>query len=118
MKVLVVEDDPDIQLLVAAVLSMDPRFSIAGGAASAEEGIELARSIQPGLIVLDHGLAGELTGIDAAPRFKEVAPEAKTILFTARAELRLRVGDELVIDALLLKTDVNQLLHLAQRLTA
>ena len=67
--------------------------------------------------MLDHGLAGELTGIDAAPRFKEVAPQAKIILFTAHAELRVRAGDEPAIDAFLLKTDVAQLLPLAQRLT-
>jgi hypothetical protein len=29
--------------------------------------------------VLDQAPAGELTGIDAAPRFKEVAPQAKII---------------------------------------
>ena len=115
---MVVEDDPDIQLLIQTVFSLDSRFSVAGKAASAEEGLELARSTEPGLIVLDHGLAGELTGIDAAPRFKEVAPQAKIILFTAHAELRARSDDEPAIDAFLLKTEAIELLPLAQRLTA
>jgi DNA-binding NarL/FixJ family response regulator len=113
----VVEDDPDIQFLIQSLFSLDSRFAIGGAAASAEEGFELARSTEPGLIVLDHGLAGELTGIDAAPRFKEVAPRAKIILFTAHAELRVRAGDEPAIDAFLLKTDAEKLLPLAQRLT-
>lgn len=114
---LVVEDDPDIQFLIRTVFSKDARFTVAGEAASAEDGVELARSTEPGLIVLDHGLAGELTGLAAAPKFKEVAPNAKIILFTAHAELRIRAGDEPAIDAFLLKTDVQQLLPLAQRLT-
>lgn len=117
MKVLVVEDDPDIQFLIRTVFSYDVRFSVAGEAASAEDGFELARSSEPGLIVLDHGLAGELKGIDAAPKFKEVVPNAKIVLFTAHAELRVPAGDEPAIDAFLLKTDSAHLLPLAQRLT-
>jgi len=118
MKVLVVvEDDPDIQFLIQTVFFLDSRFSVRGGAASAEEGFELARTAAPELIVLDHGLAGAMTGLEAAPHFRELAPEAKIILFTAHAELQVRADAEPAIDAFLLKTDVERLLALAQRLT-
>jgi len=118
MKVLVVvEDDPDVQFLVEIVFSEDDRFAVAVLAASAEAALEMARTTEPGIIVLDHGLAGALTGLEAAPRLKEVAPNAKIILFTAHAELRHPAADEPAIDAFLLKTDVSQLLPLAQRLT-
>jgi len=81
MKVLVVvEDDPDVQFLIETIFSMDSRFSVAEVAASAEEALEMARTTGPGLIVLDQGLAGRLTGIEAAPRFKEVAPLARITL--------------------------------------
>jgi CheY-like chemotaxis protein len=113
----VIEDDPDIQTLIQTVFSRDSRFSLSVTAASAEEGLGLARSTEPGLIVLDHGLAGELTGIEAAPLFKEVAPLSKIILFSAHAELQARAEDEPAIDAFLLKTDVAKLLTLAQRIT-
>ena len=70
MKVLViVEDDPDVQFLVETIFSMDSRFTLAGVAESAEEALESLRTAEPELIVLDHGLAGPLTGLDAAPRF-------------------------------------------------
>lgn len=118
MKVLVVvEDDLDIQFLVQSVFFQDKRFSVLGGAESAEAGLELARTTEPGLIVLDHGLTGMLTGLEAAPRFKRVAPLAKIILFTAHAELQIPATAEPAIDAFLLKTDVKQLLPLAQELT-
>lgn len=113
----VVEDDPDVQFLVETIFSMDSRFTLASVAESAEEALESARTSEPGIIVLDDGLAGALTGLDAAPRLKELAPHAKTIMFTARAELRARADDEPAIDAFLLKTDAVQLLTLAQRLT-
>ncbi|NMM23124.1 MAG: response regulator transcription factor [Phycicoccus sp.] len=118
VKILVViEDDPDLQFLIETIFSMDDRFSIAGAAASAEVALEMARTTEPGIIVLDHGLAGALTGIEAAPRLKEVAPNAKIILFTAHAELRQTAADEPAIDAFLLKTNSAKLLTLAQKLT-
>jgi DNA-binding NarL/FixJ family response regulator len=115
--VVIVEDDPDIQSLIATIFSMDPRFSVAGLATSAEEAVELARVTGPEVIVLDDRLAGELTGVEAVPRFKEVAPEAKIILFTAHADLQARVVSQPAIDAFLLKTETGELLPLAQQLT-
>jgi DNA-binding NarL/FixJ family response regulator len=118
MKVLVVvEDDPDVQFLVETIFAMDSRFALAGVADSAEVALETARTSEPGVIVLDHGLAGALTGLEAAPRLKEVAPQSKIIVFTARAELRRMADDEPAVDAFLLKTDAEQLLPLAQHLT-
>ena len=118
MRVLiVVEDDPDAQLLIQTIFSLDPRFTLAGFAETAEEAIETARLTTPGIIVLDHGLAGSLSGSDAAPRLKELAPETKIILFTAHADLKSAAEAEPAIDAFLLKTQSTQLLPLAQRLT-
>jgi DNA-binding NarL/FixJ family response regulator len=113
----VVEDDPDIQSLIQAVFRADRRFSFDGAAESAEEGIEVARAARPALIVLDHGLTGVMTGLQAAPMFKDAAPRAKIILFTAHAELERSADDEPAIDAFLLKTNVRQLLVLAQEIT-
>jgi len=118
MKVLVVvEDDPDVQFLLEAIFSMDSRFTLARVAASAKAALESVRTSEPGIIVLDHGLAGSLTGLDAAPRLKSLAPHAKIILFTAHAELQPRADQEPAIDGFVLKTDSTQLLPLAQRLT-
>jgi len=118
MRILVVvEDDPDVQFLVEIVFSEDDRFSVAVLAASAEDALEMVRTTEPGIIVLDHGLAGALTGLEAAPRLKALAPNAKIILFSAHSDLRYSAADEPAIDAFLLKTDITQLLPLAQRLT-
>ena len=115
--VVIVEDDPDIQSLIETIFSMDPRFFVAGLADSAEDGVELARTTEPEIIVLDDRLAGLLTGVDAVPLFKEVAPLAKIILFTAHADLQARVVNQPDIDAFLLKTETGELLPLAQQLT-
>jgi len=118
VKVLVVvEDDPDLQFFVETIFSMDCRFTLAGVVASAEEALESLRTAEPEIIVLDHGLSGQLTGLDAAPRLKELAPQAKTIMFTAHADLKARADKEPAIDGFVLQTKPTQLLPLAQRLT-
>ena len=115
--VLIVEDDPDIQSLIATIFSMDPRFSVAGLADSAEEAVELVRTTNPEIIVLDDRLAGVLTGVEAVPALKAAAPGAKIILFTAHADVQARVVKQPDVDAFLLKTDTGELLPLAQQLT-
>jgi DNA-binding NtrC family response regulator len=112
----VIEDDPDIQFLIRNIFAMDSRFTIANMSETTEDALECARTSVPGIIVLDHGDAGSLTGLDAAPLLKKLAPDAKIILFTAHAELEARAEDEPAIDAFLIKTDPTRLLLLAQRL--
>jgi DNA-binding NarL/FixJ family response regulator len=114
--VVVVEDDPDVQFLVETIFSMDCRFTFGGVAASAEAALESLPMAEPVIIVLDNGLSGRLTGLDAAPRLKELVPQAKIIMFTAHADLKARADNESAIDGFVLKTESHQLLPLAQRL--
>ena len=117
MKVLaVVEDDPDVAFLVETIFSMDSRFTVAAVADPAEQALTTAPSKEPGTIMLDHGLAGVLTGLEAAPKLKQLVPRSK-IMSTAQAELEARAQEEPAIDAFLLKTESTRLLALAQELT-
>jgi signal transduction histidine kinase len=116
VKVLVVvEDDPDVRLMVRATLAVDPRIEIAGEAASAEAAIELARSIQPGLIILDHSLDGDLTGLEAAPKLKKAAPNSTILLFTA-FDLARQASAEPAVDAFLPKARFSELLPTVREL--
>lgn len=112
----VIEDDPDVQFLIESIFSMDPRFCVTNMAASAEEALKSPPTSEPGIIVLDHGLAGPLPGLAAAPLLKERAPQAKIIMFTAHGALQARADREPAIDAFLLKTESETLLPLAQQL--
>ena len=115
-KVLViVEDEPEMRQLVRMLLSRDPRIEVMGEASTAEAAIELARSLQPGLIVLDHFIDGPVMGADAAPALKAAAPSARILLFTAY-DMATRARDEPAIDAFLRKDELTKLLTTAQRL--
>lgn len=111
----VVEDDRDMRLLVRVILAADPRIEVAGEAASADEALALARTLDPGLIILDHAIDGDMTGLDAAPLLKRLAPHAKILLFTAY-DLAVQAGAEPAIDAYLRKDDIDRLLRTVQRL--
>jgi CheY-like chemotaxis protein len=113
----VIEDDPDVQFLVEAIFAMDPRFSVVQVAESAEDALSGPPTSGPGVIVLDHGLAGPLPGLAAAALLKEKHPQAKIILFTAHAALQARADKDPSIDAFLLKTQSERLLSMAQDLT-
>jgi len=112
----VVEDDKDVQLLIETAFSLDSRFTFAGVSATAEDAFEMVQTNDPGTIVLDQGLAGRLSGLEAAPRFKDVAPQSKIILFTAHEELREAAAAEPAVDAFVLMTDSTHLLRVAQQL--
>jgi len=66
---LVVEDDPDIRLLVRMLFAVHPDFTLDGEAADIAGAVAAAAaSSPPDLIVLDHLLEGEVNGLEGAPR--------------------------------------------------
>jgi two-component system nitrate/nitrite response regulator NarL len=111
----VVEDDPDMRRLVRFVLGEDPRLEVSGEASTGEQGVELARETQPDLVVLDHFLEGPTTGLQVAPLIKEVAPQARIILFSSH-DLAVEAGQTPSVDAFVAKRDIHSLLAVARDL--
>lgn len=113
---LVVEDEPDIRMLVRLRFRLDSDFELDGDAADIEGAVLAASSSNPDLIILDHKLDGDLTGLEGAPLLKAAAPHAKIILFSASEELRIPANNSEHIDAFLMKTDIESLIPLGRRL--
>ena len=82
-RVVLVEDDASVRGVVEILLATDPELELVGWAESAEQGLELVQELRPDLLVLDNQLTGELTGVDAAPRFKQAVPGLVILLCTA-----------------------------------
>ncbi len=110
-----VEDDEDMRFLVTAALSGDSRLSMTAGAANARDAVELARRVQPDLIILDHFIEGDIMGLQAAPLLKAAAPDAKILLFTTH-DLAIEASREDAIDGFLRKDHLPQLLVTVQRM--
>jgi two-component system, NarL family, nitrate/nitrite response regulator NarL len=80
-RVLIVDDHPLTRDALAALLTQH-EFDVCGQAADGEEAIQLARRLQPELVLLDLSMPG-LSGLDALPRLRDAAPGAEVVVLTA-----------------------------------
>jgi DNA-binding NarL/FixJ family response regulator len=80
-RILVVDDHPITRDALASLLAQGG-FDVVGEAADGHEAIELARSLQPELVLLDLTMPG-LDGLSALPGLREAAPEAEIVVLTA-----------------------------------
>ena len=81
VRILLVDDHPITREALAALLGQHD-FSVVGQAADGEEAIELARRLQPELVLLDLSMPG-LDGLGALPRIREAAPACEVVVLTA-----------------------------------
>jgi DNA-binding NarL/FixJ family response regulator len=81
MRILLADDHPITREALAALLDQHD-FTVVGEAADGEEAIELARKLQPQLVLLDLSMPG-LDGLQALPRLREAAPETEVVVLTA-----------------------------------
>ena len=82
VRVLVVDDEPDLRILLWMAVEADGRCAVVGDASNGLDGIALAEEHQPDVIVLDH-LMPDMDGIRALPLLRKAAPGAKVIMLSA-----------------------------------
>jgi DNA-binding NarL/FixJ family response regulator len=103
-RVLIVDDHPLTRDALSALLTQNG-FSLVGEAADGEEAIELARTLQPDLILLDLSMPG-MDGLQALPRLRETAPGCEIVMLTASvAEENLLAAIRAGAAGYLLKTE-------------
>jgi len=79
--VLLVDDVPDLRLIVRMVLERTERFEVVGEAGDGYEAITLAEQCQPDLTLLDLSMP-RMNGVVALPRIREVAPNSKVVILS------------------------------------
>lgn len=85
VRVLVVDDTPDVRMLLRLTLETDGRFEIVGEAENGAEAIDRAAELKPDLVVLDRHMP-ILDGVQALPSLRRVCPDTVILLFTAHAD--------------------------------
>jgi DNA-binding NarL/FixJ family response regulator len=83
--VLICDDQEEMRGMLGAVIDLIPDMRVVGEAADGEVAIEEAARVQPDVILLDLAMP-VLSGLDALPRLREVAKDAKIIVFTGFAK--------------------------------
>lgn len=82
LRILIVEDDPMMQLGLEQSLSAYPQLSIVGQAEDGYLGVETALKLKPDLVVMDIGLP-RLDGIAATQRIKKELPQVRVVMLTS-----------------------------------
>ena len=82
MRILIVEDDPLMQLGLEQALADYSEFEIVGQAEDGYLGVQAALKLKPDLVVMDIGLP-RLDGIAATKQIKEAMPEVRVVILTS-----------------------------------
>jgi DNA-binding NarL/FixJ family response regulator len=82
MRVVLVDDEPEIVLLERTLFARDGRFEVVGEGADGTSAVRLARTLQPHVIVLDV-LMPVMDGWEALPLIKRVSPDTQVVVVSA-----------------------------------
>lgn len=114
-RVLVVDDDQDIRMLLAMTLPLSGMFEVVGEAIDGEEAVAKAEEHEPDLILMDVMMPG-MGGIEATRRLKQKHPSMIIVGFTASgdegAAAMMSAGATAVVD----KAAVGRLTDLLEQL--
>lgn len=89
VRVLVVDDEPDMRILLWLAVEADGRCQVVADASNGREGVARAAEHQPDVVVLDQ-MMPEMDGVHALPLIREAAPRAKVIMLSALSSQELR----------------------------
>ncbi|OUC14307.1 MAG: DNA-binding response regulator [Alkalinema sp. CACIAM 70d] len=82
LRILIVEDDPMMQLGLEQSLSDYPQYTIVGQANDGYTGVEMALELKPDIIVMDIGLP-RLDGIAATQQIRAKLPNVRVVILTS-----------------------------------
>jgi DNA-binding NarL/FixJ family response regulator len=82
VRVVVVEDEPDVRLLLEVALGASESVDVVGSFPDARSALAELRALDPNVIVLDLSMPG-LSGIDALPLLRDATPKARIVVYSA-----------------------------------
>ena len=102
---LICDDNPNIRYLLRTYVESRTPFGVCGEAEHGREAIELAKKLQPDLILLDLSMP-IMTGAEAAVILKRTVPRMKIILFSMHMDdVSRSLGKAIGVDLTMSKSD-------------
>jgi len=84
LKILVVEDYEPLRRLICLSLQQRPEFQVIQ-ASNGLEAVQMAKELQPDLILMDIGLS-KLNGMEAAKRIRRLVPHTKLLFVSQESD--------------------------------
>lgn len=81
VRAVVVDDTPDLRLLLRLTLERDGDIDVVGEAANGRAGIDVVSDLQPELVMLDLAMP-VMDGLEALPRIREACPDTCVIVLS------------------------------------
>lgn len=82
IRVLLVDDEPDLLLLLGIRFDLEPDLRVIGTARNGNEAVEVAHRLKPDLVVMDLLMPGT-DGFEAIARLREELPELPIVAYSA-----------------------------------
>lgn len=90
IRVLIVEDHPEVSKRIAARLALEADITVAGKARGGEEAIKLAKEVNPDLILIDP-ITGNNDGMSVLGNILLACPSAGIVVLTSIADAAMKV---------------------------
>jgi DNA-binding NarL/FixJ family response regulator len=81
IRVVLVDDVPELRLLVRLTLEDDPEIEVVGEAANGREGVTVVEATDPDIVLLDLSMP-DMDGLEAIPLMREHAPQARLVVLS------------------------------------
>jgi signal transduction histidine kinase len=89
LRVVLVDDTPDIRLLLRVALEAVEQFQVIGDAGDGRAGVEMVRQLRPDVVILDLAMP-VMDGMEALGHITRESPETRTIVLSAFEAARMR----------------------------
>ncbi len=78
ISILIADDHQLVRDAWTLILNNDPRFNVVAGAALGEQAVELAKNLQPDIVLMDINMS-DLSGFEATKLVRKYSPHTKVI---------------------------------------
>jgi len=82
--VLICDDNDAMRMLLGVIVGESPKLEVVGEASNGNDAVVQATRLQPNVILLDLAMPVR-SGLEALPELREVAPDARVIVYSGYA---------------------------------
>ncbi len=115
LKVLIVDDEPGMRLLIEKTVEKLKGFEVIGGAASTEEALKLFEAQRPQVVFLDIELQGS-SGVECAEEMLFINPKTMIIFATGHNEYMPRAFELYAFDYIIKPFKIERILNTLNRI--